>query len=379
MKRVLSLTAGTLLALLLVNTACQQDDAVNLNLTAPDSLRVPSNNAFVKLNPTTSASVVFEWKPGKAADGALVVYEVAFDKESGDFSNPVYKVASDGNGGQNKATLSHKDLNSVAALAGIGFLNRGKLKWTVLASKGTNVQKAAQERMIEVERPAGITEIPADVYLTGDATEFGTDLSNAARMRSTRAGEFEIYTSLKEGTYQFVNRTNGTPTAFSVVGNLIREGGATTVTGPAKVYRIALDFNNAAARLTEIKEVGLWFSPTKQVIVALPYVGNGTWKVENTPIEFFQESWGRDERYKFRLTVKEGDSPETTEFMGSSKADNQRPDSSTPPEYFYLLPVNNSDYDFTYKFPSQADKANVDITVTLSSGAANYTHEVKIR
>jgi hypothetical protein len=123
----------------------------------------------------------------------------------------------------------------------------------------------------------------------------------------------------------------------------------------------------------------LWFSPKKQVIVALSYVGNGIWKVENTPIEFFQESWGRDERYKFRLTVKEGDAPETTEFMGSSKADNQRADANTPPEYFYLLPVNNSDYDFTYKFPSAADRANVDITVTLSPGAPNYLHEVKIR
>ena len=65
--------------------------------------------------------------------------------------------------------------------------------------------------------------------------------------------------------------------------------------------------------------------------------------------------------------------------MGSSKADNQRADANTPPEYFYLLPVNNSDYDFTYKFPSEADKANVDITVTLSPGAANYMHEIKIR
>ncbi len=379
MKRFLSILSAGLLAGLLANTACREEDGLNLGLTPPDSLRVPANDAFVKLEPTTTASVVFEWKPGRAADGALLLYEVAFDREAGDFSNPVFKVAADGNGGQNKATLSHKDLNAVAGLAGIGSLSRGRLKWTVLAAKGTNVQQAAQARLIELERPAGIAQIPADVYLTGDATEYGTDLSKAARLRQTNAGEFEIYTSLKEGTYRFVDGTTGTPVSFSLVGDAIRETGTTAATGAAKAYRIRLDFNNAAAQLTEIKEMGLWFSPRKQVIVTLPYVGNGTWKVENTPIEFFQESWGRDERYKFRATVQTGSGPEEVEFFGSTKADNQRPNTGTPPEFYYLVPVDNSDYDFTYKFRSEADRANADITVLLGPDVPNYTHQVTIR
>ncbi len=379
MKQYLSLLFAGMLALLLSQTSCKKDDAINLNLTAPDSLRVPSDNAFVKLNPTTNASVVFEWKPGEAADGSLVMYELAFDKEGGDFANPVYKIASDGNGGQNRATLSHKDLNKIANLAGIASLAKGKLKWTLLASKGTNVQKAAADRILEVERPAGFSEIPADVYLTGDATEYGADLSKAGRLKQVRAGEFEIYTALKAGTYHFVNKTSGTPVSFSIAGNLIQEEGETTVTGDSKVYRINLDFNNAAAKLTEIKEVGLWFSPKKQVIVALPYVGKGIWKIENTPIEFFQESWGRDERYKFRLTVKEGTGADATEFMGSTNADNQRPTASTPATFYYLVPVNSSDYDYSYKFRSELDKANADVTVFLSPDVEAYTHEITVR
>lgn len=368
-----------MLALLIGHTSCKKDDAINLNLTAPDSLRVPSDNAFVKLNPTTNASVVFEWKPGTAADGSLVMYELAFDKEGGDFTNPVYKIASDGNGGQNRATLSHKDLNKIANLAGIASLAKGKLKWTVLASKGTNVQKATADRLLEVERPAGFSEIPADVYITGDATEYGAELGKAGRLKQVRSGEFEIYTSLKPGTYRFVNKTSGTPVAFSITGNLIREDGETTVTADARVYRISLDFNNAAARLTEIKEVGLWFSPKKQVIVVLPYAGKGIWKVQNTPIEFFQEGWGRDERYKFRLTVKDGGNADATEFMGSANADNQRPTASTPASFYYLVPVNNSDYDYTYKFRSELDKANADVTVFLSPDVEAYTHEITVR
>jgi hypothetical protein len=41
--------------------------------------------------------------------------------------------------------------------------------------------------------------------------------------------------------------------------------------------------------------------------------------------------------------------------------------------------VDNSDYDFTYKFRSEADRANADITVLLSPDVPNYTHEVTIR
>lgn len=378
-KQYITLLFTGILAVLIGLPSCNKDDDPNLNLTAPDSLRVPTDNAFVKLNPTTNASIIFEWKPGVAADGSLVMYELAFDKEDGNFSNPVYKMASDGNGGQNRATLSHKDLNKIANLAGIASLAKGKLKWTVLASKGNNVQKSSASRTLEVERPAGFSEIPADVYITGDATEYGAELSQAGRLKQIRAGEFEIYTALKTGTYHFVNKTSGTPVSFSVTGNLIQEDGETTVTGGTKVYRISLDFNNAAAKLTEIKEVGLWFSPKKQVIVALPYVGKGVWKVTNTPIEFFQESWGRDERYKFRLTTKEGSSADAMEFMGSVNADNQRPTSSTPASYFYLVPVNNSDYDYSFKFRSEADNSHADVTVFLSPDVEAYTHEITIR
>ncbi|MCU0354807.1 MAG: SusE domain-containing protein [Cytophagales bacterium] len=385
MKRILSIITVGALALLVANTACEREEGLNLNLTAPDSLRTPANDVSVRIDLIANPSVVFEWKPGQAADGALLLYEVAFDKENGDFSNPVFKLASDGNGVQPKATIQHRDLNKIAGLAGIAALAKGKLKWTVLASKGTNVQQAAQTRLVNVERPAGFSEIPVDLYLTGDATEFGTELSRAARLQQTRVngqprpGEFEIYTSLKAGTYRFLNRNTGTPVAFSLRGNLIQEGGTTTVTGAAKVYRINLDFNRATVQLTEIKEMGLWVSARERVTVTLPYVSNGMWKIENTPIEFVQQSWGRDERYKFRMRVNDGTGEDKNEWLGSSNADNQRATSSTPPAYFFLFPIAESQWDFTYKFATEVDGKNVDISVMLNSTAANYIHEVKIR
>ena len=122
-------------------SACKKDDyKLNTNLQPVSRLTAPADNKFVKLQPATSATVSFEWDQARAEDGSLVLYEVAFDKENGDFSNPIAKYTSDGGGVQNKLSLSHKELNSIAGAAGIPALGTGKLKWTVLAAKGYNVQ-----------------------------------------------------------------------------------------------------------------------------------------------------------------------------------------------------------------------------------------------
>ncbi|HEY8957441.1 SusE domain-containing protein, partial [Chitinophaga sp.] len=136
--------------------SCKKDDySLNTNMQPVPKLTAPLDNKYIKLQPTTSATVSFEWDQARAEDGSLVQYEVAFDKAGGDFSSPVAKFSSDGGGVQNKLTLSHKDLNSVAGKAGIASLATGKLVWTVLASKGYNIQKAAETKTIEVERPNG--------------------------------------------------------------------------------------------------------------------------------------------------------------------------------------------------------------------------------
>jgi starch-binding outer membrane protein SusE/F len=379
MKKISSILSFAGLMLLIVSTGCEKEKGINLNLTPSKALSAPADGASVTLTPASNASVVFEWEAAQAADGALVTYEVAFAGSAGDFNSPIYKVVSDGNGVQNRATVSHKTLNQIANYAGIASLATGEVKWTVLASKGNNVKPAEQTRNLQITRPAGFSDLPADVYLTGEATEAGTNVTQALKMRQTANGEYEIYTSLKPGSYAFVDRPTESARTFSIDGALIKEGGTTAFTGDAKVYRISLDFNNAAAKLTQIEEVGLWFSPQKAVIVTLPYVGNSTWKVENTPIEFFQEGWGRDERYKFRLTVKDASGQQSTEFMGSVNADNQRPDANTPESFYYLVPVNNSDYDFTFKFRSELDKAKADIAVLLSPELTHYTHQITIR
>ena len=379
-KVIINLSSVFSFLLLLLTMGCTKDDReINMNISEVTAFYAPNDNLRVKLEPATSASVVFEWEQAKAEDGSLVMYEVAFDKTTGDFSNPIYKLSSDGSGVQNKLTLSHKDLNRIANFAGIQSLETGKLKWTVLASKGTNVKKSTLSRTIEVERPAGFAEIPTEVYLLGDGTEAGANLSSALKMKSTAPGVFEIYTQLKPGNYRFVNRTTGTPTSYIVQGTFLKEGdaAATPATAPT-VYRIELDFNNAAVKILQVVKLEYWFAPRNAVEAQLAYVGNGVFKAEGVNVEFRQESWGRDERYKFRMTLKALDGTQTTEDWASFNRDNSRATATTPAAYYNLFKQNVNQWDYTFKFPTEADMKKVDMIVNFKPDAA-YNHQIVIK
>jgi hypothetical protein len=197
MKTLVKLTI--IVSLFLSFTGCEKDELSNTNVTAVKSLYEPTDNKTVVLQSSASASLYFEWEPAKAEDSGMVLYEVAFDKEGGDFSSPVYRMASDNNGGYNHATITHKQLNKIAAMAGIQSSEIGKLIWTVFSSKGINDVKADETRTITITRLAGFAEIPVDVYVTGAASEGGTTLANASMMKSTAPGEFEVYTKLTAG------------------------------------------------------------------------------------------------------------------------------------------------------------------------------------
>lgn len=379
MNRLLLSISGCFLAALALIGCSKNDRDINMNITEVTQFYAPNDNLFVELNPSSSAAVGFEWDHARAEDGALVMYEIAFDKEGGDFSNPVYKIASEGNGVQNRLNLSHKDLNRIANFAGIEALATGKLIWTVLAYKGTNMKKSTLTRTIEVQRPAGFAEIPNQVFITGEATEGGADLANAMEMKNLEPGVFEIYTSLKPGSYQFVNRKNENNTTFYVDGTVLREDGSSTspATG-TQVYRIMLDFNNAAATITEITGLGFWFAPNDSRQAELEYVGNGMFEALNVPIEFRQEGWGRDERYKFRMDLKSLDGNEFQEDWGSTNADNNRPSAATPASWYQIYKRDVTRWDYSFKFITEADMKNVDMKVSFAPEAP-YTHEIIIK
>lgn len=363
------------ITLLFLIIGCEKDEGLtNMNVSPVEALYAPEDNTFFNLEAQSSA--VFEWQAAKAEDNGVVLYDVVFDTEDGDFSEPVYVVASDGKGFQPMLNLPFSELNKIAGMAGIQSESTGKLKWTVLSSKGINVQKSVVSRIIEVKRPGGFPA-PDELYITGSATEAGEDLSAALPMKKIEADIFEVYTLLKEGEYQFVTKKEGTPEVYFIEGEDLKEEGATTYSGEEAVYRIRVDFSDGSAQLTEIEKLELWFAPLGEFLFELSYAGNGIWMAQDEYIEFKQESWGRDERYKFKFTVNNGgDSKE--EWYGSTNSDNQRPNDDTTEAYWYMVPVSNDPWTNSFKFGDNVDKSNVDIEVIFNTSVSNYTHTVTV-
>ncbi|RFZ85073.1 hypothetical protein DYU05_05580 [Mucilaginibacter terrenus] len=370
-----SLLAG--IVAMLVITGCKKDKTLSsTNVSAVSNLFLPENAKYIKIVSGAAGSVAFEWEQAHAEDNGLVLYEVAFDKEGGDFSKPLYSVPSDGNGLYNKLTLTFSDLNKIATLSGVKPQESGKVIWRVISSKGINEVASKESRVVEIERPAGFTDVPTELFLTGTATEGGDDLSKAVKFKQTAPGKFEIFTSLKEGSFHFADRITGTPGTYSYDGTKLTEAGNTNFAGATKVERIEVDFNVASYKVTEVTAVGLWFSADNKIWFDLPYSGNGTWSADNKSIVFHQESWGRDERYKFRFTFKNADGSTTTQYYGSANADNSAADANTPPTYYYMKPVNNSQYDYTFKFNHAFDNKTASIKVIFNTTVPEYTHTV---
>ena len=372
---------STLLYLLLLSslmlwTGCddEQDTLTVAEVSAVEQLYAPEDNRFFNLG--AQGSALFEWQAAKAADNGVVLYDVVFDVAGGDFSDPIYVVASDGRGFQDQLTLSFTELNQIAERAGIGAEETGRLIWSVWSSKGLNVTRSPVFQTIEVERPGGFPT-PDELFLTGSATESGTDLAAALPLVKTGATTYEIYTSLKPGTYHFVTRKSGTPQQFSIAGADLKADGETTVDGEEGVYRIRLDFSDGSVTISTIDRVQIWFPPVGDYLFDLEYTGNGTWEALNQHIVFKQESWGRDERYKFKFTVTTGGTT-TEEWYGSTNADNQRPDASTAEGYFNVVPVSDDYWANSFKFPTEADEADIDMRIIFNAQVPAYLHTITV-
>lgn len=373
MKNIYSKLLIVVCAIFLVS--CENDDTMShTNVSAVSALYSPADNKFFDLNAQSSA--IFEWEGAKAEDNGVVLYDVVFDREDGDFSNPIYIMPSDGNGFQKTLNLSFSDLNKIAKLAGIESETIGKLKWTVYSSKGINVQKSTVSNVIEVLTASGF-ETPDQLFITGTASENDEAVANAQAFKKIGANEFEIYTKLKAGSYKFITRKNGAPEVFYINEGKLKQDGETTYAGDSKVYKIKVNFSDGSTTMTEIQKVELWFPPLSQYLFEYTYSGGGIWKADNKQIVFKQESWGRDERYKFKFTVVNGGAT-TEQWYGSVNGDNNRPDANTPASFWYMVPVSNDVWANSFKFSGAVDNKNVNAVINFSAAVPAYTHSFTI-
>ena len=387
MKNKFNRNIVMILSALLVFAGCSKNEReINLNVTAVPGLFTPADNKYIKLKPAANLTETFEWDQAKAEDGSLVLYEVAFDQESGDFSSPFYTIVSDNRGVNNKLTLTHGDLSKIAALGGSAFFERKKFKWTVLSSKGTNVLKAAASRIIDLERPGGFATLPGDVYLTGSATEGGDVLANALKMRQLSPGVFEIFSKMKAGTYYFVDGTSGTPNKYYVFDdagiNAVGVNGTSTFTGADKIMRITLDFNNINASFAEVKSVQLWYAQGNTFWFTLPYTSNGVWRYNSWTFNLLTVPWGLEERYKYKMVLNNGSGDQDL-WLNSNFGDPAGQDGQYPSTVAYrtinMTQNNSSQFDWGWKFDrnylTQGSVADFWISLRGSDGVYTQNYQ----
>lgn len=374
--KAISITYAMLFSFILAFTACSSDGEVrDLGVTAVKTLYEPDNGKAVVLQPSASASLYFEWEPSLAEDGGVVLYEVVFDKADGDFSDPVYISTADNNGGSNHATITHKQLNQIAALAGIESAAQGTLKWTVYASKGINPVRAEEERTLTLTRLAGFAEVPSQLYITGEATEVGANLDKAMVMKKVADGEFEVFIKLTEGkSFKFVSANTGTPTEYSLNGEKLVEGGS-IMAAKTGIYKYYIDFNAGSFTSKEVTKVK-WFLNWSQKEIELDYQGLGVWALNGYTVTGLTDSDNTDDRYKFRMESSDGE----TEWRAAINNDSKPTGND---EYYYMTEKANVEQwtnNEVWKTPATdgwSDKT-YDITFSLNT-QGEYTHNLVIK
>lgn len=361
-----------LLFCLILLTACTKEDAVDLETRISEAQpSFPADNVTVDLNVLkTGETVIFEWEPAKAEDNTVVFYEVVFDTATGDFSSPLYKAIPGKLGSETRISISHTALNEVVKKLGVPELSTVDLKWKVISTNGVSVTTSTNAPTVKLRRSL---DTPNALYVYGSGTEAGTDITKAVQFRKITPSTYEAYLSLQPGSYALTETNVAGSEIFSFSGSrLVNTEGSLSVITPG-VYRINIDMASGVS-LTEIQSVGLWIAANNNVSTTLSYAGNGIWKATNIPITWVNMGSWRDERYKFRVTEKDAAGQTSTKFLGSANKDNpNRPTSGTAATYYYLKPVDNSQWDYTYKFGSESQRTDIELKLQATG---DYTHSV---
>lgn len=364
---------------------CSDDkDFKEVSVTAVNKLYEPDNDKIVNLLPLPNSTLYFGWEKATAQDNGLVYYDVIFDKEDGDFSNPLYVITADNKGIDTGASISHKTMNKIGALAGAASGKQATLKWTVKSSRGLTQTMAKEVRKLVVTRLNGI-ETPDGLYITGEGSEGGTDISKAQMFKTFEDGStYEIYTKLTAGkTYYFIDNNANVSRTFTVEenGKTFKENkGDIEGAKVAKdgVYRIVLDFLSRSVSISELQKVGIFYCEDNKVSDYFNYQGAGVWTLENYNVVFRDKGGWQEDRYKFVFTF-DG----VNEFWGQATDNDSRPNLANE-TYFYMAPVANNQWDGKFKFANDffdkddLDKSFVDVSILLKA-EGHYTHKMELR
>ncbi len=270
--------------------SCGEDDNMdpvgNWELSAP-ALTSPASGSSLALDQTQAdAPIQFDWQPAVASNRFLVsykVYLVPADDEG--IENPILELTPANSGRDRAVSVTAEQLDYALWAKCYPAGAAAEVKWVVVANA---IQKTAT-----ASSPVTITRfaddrVPNALFITGAATEAGSDPANATPMRALKnadgenTGIFDVYTTLTEGaTFQFRdNPTGGSKVFGGADGSLSGCGPAITAPETGQ-YRVTIDLNQNTYSLWKVETwsvVGDPFEGGWGGDVPLEYKGNGVWE-----------------------------------------------------------------------------------------------------
>ena len=382
MKKILLIIAAMLA---LTGPSCTRKMVDDTPLQSPKALYLPRDNYPLDLS--TGQSLLLEWEYSM---GGNVRYQVIFDKENGDFSNPIFATLSDNSGFLPSATVPVDMLISIARLAGGQSGGQVTVSWTVRTFKGldfvTGVQQGNPRRLL-LTLPI---DLPESVRLSGTAVEGGSRMmehwlaigdseTSGPGLRSDSI--FASYIRMSEGTLMLTNET-GSKFCLQAGGKvaLLESDVAPASPVTAGLALLKVDFEELKWSATPISNVWFWNRPWDIENAdqhQMTYQGNGVWKVTFNPFKIALETHsGYDSRYHFRMDFDGA----STDRIGPYKADVQVSEIGTEGfsnAYRYSDGIGNQ-WAYSWKTLENDDWDGGSVTVTLTMMGETYTHTITL-
>lgn len=369
-----------LLSIMTFAASCNDDlEYVDTTATPVNKIYEPVDGKSVKLVPSNSASLLFEWAPSHAGNGAQPQYEVVFTTADGDLDNPLYRVTADNVGSKPQATISHKVLSKILASAGVEGGETGTVKWGVVAYAGANGTKSATLNTLTVTRFEGFAEIPTSLYLAGEGTETGSDLSNAVALNALDAESYEVFTKLTAGQKIYFTADKDGMETYSLRGTKIVEGedGGTDV-AETGVYRVTLDFATASATLKKIDHLYYIISDKyPEPAFEFDYVGNGVFEKDSYIFETYDTGWPWDPfESRYKMLMEYADGSKVMWGPVNTNEDGKPGSLDINSGYFQMKEYPLSQWDQKWKLANDWYKVPCVYNVYFNNQYGGYTHFV---
>lgn len=255
-------------------------------LSSP-AIVAPASGAAVVLNQSTpNATINFEWTAASSSVGYGITYSIVIDTlGSENFDTPIIEVKSANAGKALNGAIAYNLLDEALSLAGYPANLVAKVSWAIKANCLS--KKSLATGTLSVTRFAAEI-IPAELFLSGEATEKGTNLAQAIPFKKMNGAggaltnKFEVYTSLlADKPYKFYSAKSLPAHQYGGSDTILVKSGKPITTKTSGVYRISVDLDNMTCSLLKIDRMGVIgdsFSTSWNSDVVLDYQGGGVWK-----------------------------------------------------------------------------------------------------